>query len=321
MATQNDSEPPPTRSLWKRILHMLRLHGWGRRAPPQMQQITERPLSRGLVASDHVPFVSPSEQHKRIQQLEAQNRELLARLLRLRRMLENRSLQIGVAAHDLKTPLIGIHALTELLHDRQDLPDDVQRKLSLIYTSTDEALTLVDVVLQNAAHSIQRALEDQPIDMCALCRSLMREMAAPFARKTIHLRYNAPRESCFVLGDKGRVREALRNLLSNALKYSPHGTSVTVTVATTDDTVTVSVSDEGPGLSAEDQDRLFDPFQRLTPTPTGGESSSGMGLYIVKQIADAHDATIQVDASLGEGSTFALAFPIYIVPDEDPVRS
>jgi signal transduction histidine kinase len=82
--------------------------------------------------------------------------------------------------------------------------------------------------------------------------------------------------------------------------------------------VQVTVADDGPGLSEKDQERMFAPFQRLGPTPTGGESSSGLGLYIVKQIADLHDGEIQVDSVPGEGSTFTLRLPA-TTPGETPV--
>jgi signal transduction histidine kinase len=128
-------------------------------------------------------------------------------------------------------------------------------------------------------------------------------------RKDQALQWTVSDAPCVVAGDRGKLREAMINLLSNALKYAPPGTSVGVTVTQDNGTVKFSVSDEGPGLSSRDQERLFAPFQRLTPKPTGDEGTSGLGLYIVKQIVSLHDGDVKVDTVLGEGSTFTLVLP------------
>jgi signal transduction histidine kinase len=110
--------------------------------------------------------------------------------------------------------------------------------------------------------------------------------------------------------DTDRVREAIDNLVSNAIKYSPIGGKITVAVTHEDDNTVIRVSDEGAGLSPEDLSRLFGRFQRLSAKPTAGESSTGLGLSIVKRIIDMHGGEITANSDgPGKGSTFTITLP------------
>src|SRR4029079_13800096 len=92
--------------------------------------------------------------------------------------------------------------------------------------------------------------------------------------------------------DPDRIREAIDNLLSNAIKYSPLGGKIDVIVGREGDNTSIQVKDQGPGLSPEDNSRLFGRFQRLSAKPTGGENSTGLGLSIVKRIVDLHGGRV-----------------------------
>jgi len=102
-----------------------------------------------------------------------------------------------------------------------------------------------------------------------------------------------------------RLVQIFDNIMSNAIKFSPQGSNIYVTLNQNGKMSKVSVRDEGPGMSEEDQSRMFGNFQRLSAQPTGGEKSTGLGLAIVKKIIDAHKGTIEVDSKLGSGSTFS----------------
>ena len=110
--------------------------------------------------------------------------------------------------------------------------------------------------------------------------------------------------------DPDRIGQAIDNLVSNAIKYSPHGSIVHVTLAQKDNEAQISVQDEGPGLSEEDQSKLFGAFQKLSATPTDGEKSTGLGLSIVKKIVEAHNGSVEVWSQLGSGSTFSFTIPL-----------
>ena len=109
--------------------------------------------------------------------------------------------------------------------------------------------------------------------------------------------------------DRNATMQILDNLISNAVKFSPHKSTVQVKVSVTNGYVGIGIKDQGPGLSAEDQKKLFGKFTRLSAQPTGGESSTGLGLSIVKKLAEAMAGTVICHSVLGEGATFTLRLP------------
>ena len=115
---------------------------------------------------------------------------------------------------------------------------------------------------------------------------------------------------CSLLVDLKKFRSVVENLLSNAIKYSPKESKIKITVEQESKFVVIKVEDEGPGLSEEDQKKLFRKFQKLSSQSTGGESSSGLGLYIVKQIVELHGGVLQVESQLNKGSVFSVRMPL-----------
>jgi signal transduction histidine kinase len=118
------------------------------------------------------------------------------------------------------------------------------------------------------------------------------------------------KEGVFVFADKVRLIDAIDNLISNAIKYTPKGGSILVTLELTNNRIRLKVNDEGPGIKKEEQGKLFGKFQRLSARPTGGESSTGLGLYITKQVIELHDGRIWVESEYGKGSSFAIELPL-----------
>ena len=111
------------------------------------------------------------------------------------------------------------------------------------------------------------------------------------------------------------MREAIDNLMSNAIKYSPIGGKITVVVNHEQNNTVIRIADQGAGLSPEDLGRLFGRFQRLSAKPTAGESSTGLGLSIVKRIIDMHGGQVTADsAGPGQGSTFTVMLPVAEAP-------
>ena len=109
--------------------------------------------------------------------------------------------------------------------------------------------------------------------------------------------------------DADRIREAIDNLVSNAVKYSPIGGAIDLLVAQEGSGIIVQIRDQGAGLSPEDISRLFGRFQRLSAKPTAGETSTGLGLSIVKRIVDLHGGTVEAEATGPGGTTFLIAIP------------
>lgn len=236
--------------------------------------------------------------------IEQQNREL-------RRLDEIKNTFLGVAAHDLRTPIGTIQMTTRLLLDSADrfpLPDR-RSLLEDIIQHTHHMLTLLDNLLnmtQIEAGKLQ--LERQPFDLTRFLGETVRRhsrMAAPKGTRVVL----EPVPPGLVIADSLRLRQVLDNLISNAVKYSPPGTTVTVSAQRTGGGWTVSVRDEGPGITAEDRERIFQDFSRLSARPTGGEKSTGLGLAITHRLVAAHGGQVGVDSEAGQGARFWFTLP------------
>jgi signal transduction histidine kinase len=129
------------------------------------------------------------------------------------------------------------------------------------------------------------------------------------ARKKIEVNL-ADTAGVFARADKGATMQILDNLLSNAIKYSPPGSVVNVRLGADATRAWVSVKDSGPGISEADQRKLFQKFTRLSAKPTAGESSNGLGLSIVKRLAEAMSGSVRCESVLGAGATFSLLLPV-----------
>ncbi|HPD34429.1 MAG TPA: HAMP domain-containing sensor histidine kinase, partial [Candidatus Kapabacteria bacterium] len=129
-------------------------------------------------------------------------------------------------------------------------------------------------------------------------------------KKNIKLFTELPTNLPEVEMDYRRISEALENLISNAIKFTEENGTVRVRAFKEGGNITVEVSDNGLGLSEEDVEKAFRWGQKLSSQPTGGEPSSGLGLWIVKKIIDSHNGRVWIKSALGKGSTFAFSFPI-----------
>lgn len=242
-------------------------------------------------------------------QLARYNAELIRSNKVLQQTMDEKSKVLGVAAHDLKNSVFGICALSEVMLEEGVGNNHAARRLSLIHNSAEEAMTLINNLLSSAASSVHGELEKQAVNVDSMAHLVMHSFADQAKRKQQQITCDGAATNVFVEGDEDRLREALNNLVSNAVKYAPLDSTIQLAVQATDDEVYVSVADEGPGLSSHEQEALFTPFKRLSPEPTGNEGSSGLGLYIVKQIVERHQGTIRVESEKGEGSTFTITLP------------
>ncbi len=220
---------------------------------------------------------------------------------------------LGIAAHDLKNPLSTIIAYAGLLK-YSNTPQELEEVAERITTDVRRMTHLIDDLLD--ANAIEEGRFTSDIRPCALVPLALR--SADFnrvnaTRKNISLSV-VRTDDPWALADENAAAQILDNLVSNAVKYSPHGAHVRIVVSGGTDGAQVAVQDQGPGLSAEDQKRLFRKFTRLTARPTGGESSNGLGLSIVKRLAESMSGTVACQSTLGHGCVFTLRLPRAEVP-------
>ncbi len=252
---------------------------------------------------------------ERTQDLTTANRRLAAQWARLRQANSFKSEILGTVAHDLKNPLGVILGRTEILKEMiagaGALDDKVQAQIAHIRDAANRLTEMVDDLVSDAmADALDITIRREPVDIAVLVQEVAEANRPLAGRKEQTLTVAAPPNHA-AMCDVDRIREAIDNLVSNAVKYSPIGGTVDLLVAQEAGGIIVQIRDQGPGLSPEDISRLFGRFQRLSAKPTAGETSTGLGLSIVKRIVDLHGGRISVEsAGPGKGATFKMTLPV-----------
>ena len=251
----------------------------------------------------------------RTQELTNANRRLAAQWARLRQANSFKSEILGTVAHDLKNPLGVILGRTEILKEMiagaGALDENVKVQIAYIRDAANRLTEMVDDLVADAmADALDITVRREPVDITVLVQEVAEANRPLAARKQQTITVTAPANH-IAMCDADRVREAIDNLVSNAVKYNPIGGAIDLLVGEEDGGILVQVSDQGAGLSPEDISRLFGRFQRLSAKPTAGESSTGLGLSIVKRIVDLHGGRIAVEsAGPGQGATFKMTLPV-----------
>jgi len=241
------------------------------------------------------------------------NRRLSAQWLRLQRANGFKNEILGTVAHDLKNPLGVILGRTEMLTELIGAAasrESVTAQVEHIRDATRRLTSMVDHLISDAmADAFDITIRREPVDVAALVSEVADANQPLAVNKQQTITVSAP-PNFVTMCDADRMREAIDNLVSNAIKYSPIGGKIAVLVNHADNNTIIRIADEGAGLSPEDLGRLFGRFQRLSAKPTGGESSTGLGLSIVKRIIDMHGGQVTAaSAGPGQGSTFTIVLP------------
>ncbi len=252
---------------------------------------------------------------RRTAQLLAAKERLENQSERLKRANSFKGEVLGTVAHDLKNPLGVILGRTEMLMEllsRKPPPvKQASDQIEHIRQSARRLTAMVEILIADArADAVDISVRAYTLDLGVLVSEVSENNRKLALAKDQDLRVTAE-EGLRVHGDTERLREAVDNLLSNAVKYSPLGGRIDVILERQDGEAVIRVADQGPGLSPEDEDRVFGRFQRLSAKPTGGESSTGLGLSIAKRIIDLHKGRIFVESrGPSGGAVFAIALPL-----------
>jgi len=218
---------------------------------------------------------------------------------------------MGIVAHDLRSPLGAIKGYSELLLEdaqmaRQELEDCVRRIRDTAARMSEMVQNLLDA---NRIERGEMKLSLAPCDLAEVLRTVVQGYRPKAAAKqqTLHLEEAATPVT--ILADHNVTLQVLENIVSNAVKYSPPGMTIHLRLRTAPGEARCEVQDEGPGLTAEDQQRLFGKFARLSAKPTGGEHATGLGLSIVKRLVEAMNGRVWCESEPGQGATFIVTLP------------
>ena len=231
---------------------------------------------------------------------------------RLREMNEEKNEFMGIAAHDLRNPLSAIQGYAEMIiEDAQSLAHrDLEGNGQRIREAAKRMTEMVQKFLD--ANRIERGelkLNMAISDLSPLLQSVLETQSPHATAKGQMIQLELPPTPTLALADVSITFQVFENLVSNAVKYSPPGKKIFVRLKAEAGVVRFEVEDQGPGLSKEDQKKLFGKFARLSAKPTGGEHSTGLGLSIVKRLVEAMNGKVWCESELGMGAKFIVTIP------------
>ena len=301
--------------------HLRALADDGWRSLVAVPMLREDRIVGAMVVRRHTPGRFPEEIHDLLATFASQSALALTNA-QLYRQLERQSAALEVASqhksdflasmsHELRTPLNAIIGFSEVLLERMfgELNERQDEYLRDIWSSGKHLLELLNDILDlskiEAGQMVLNRSEFDVGESLEYCLSLVRERAI---KQRIVLSLEVEPEVGLLNADRLRVRQVVLNLLSNAVKFTPDGGRVQVRASMRDQDLVVTVADTGPGVAAEDRQRIFDSFQQGT-RHTEQVEGTGLGLTLSKQIVELHGGRIWIDSEAGNGSTFGFALP------------
>jgi signal transduction histidine kinase len=216
---------------------------------------------------------------------------------------------LGLVSHELRTPLTSIIGYARLLRDQRTSNLNTDQFAEVIQKNAQRLLRLVeDLLFLSQNQPGELAVELRSADLADIAASVVEEMRPGAQRKHIDLAFSAAAVPRLAV-DPARMAQLLGNLISNAVKFTPDGGKVEVSLGVDEDQAVLSVADTGVGIPAADRERIFERFFRTATATRQVIPGTGLGLAIAKDIVEAHHGTIAVDSDEGRGSTFLIRIP------------
>lgn len=222
---------------------------------------------------------------------------------------------ISNVSHELRTPLQSIKGFTKLMLEGKVPDQDTQAEfLEIMYNQSVHIQMLVESLLNlSRIESGHFSIRKKTVHLGNIIRAAVKSVSSLTAQKDMTILEEVPSEFEVIEGDEERLIQVMVNLLSNAIKFSPEGSSITVKLENKGDFI-VHVVDRGVGIPAEELSRLFQRFYQVDRSAARDLGGTGLGLYISKQIVEAHGGRIWVESRVGEGSKFSFSLPAQRIP-------
>ena len=228
---------------------------------------------------------------------------------RLENSFESQKQFIQDASHELRTPIAIAQTNIEVLEmDDKVTVKDYERLMNILKMNLERMSTLSEKLLL-LSESEQGKANWSTVELAPLLTELTTEFKTKAGETSINLELVSIETDALVFGDVFRLKQALVNLVDNAIKYNRPGGEVKISASADDAQVVVEIKDNGIGISQSDQQRIFERFYRVDKSRSRAQGGSGLGLAIVKKIAEEHSGTVSVESTVGEGSTFRITLP------------
>jgi len=291
--------------------------------PFQEKEVLARVKTHLVLQSQKKQLQTQAEELRQAnKQLQTQAEELRQANEQLVQLNQEKNEFLGIAAHDLKNPLAAILTLMHMVEKSIETEEfaskvTVLEFAHLINISAEHMFDIIINLLEvNAIESGKIPLNFEKSDILEVLREIVFEYSQKAKRKNITVHFTPTSNEYVAYVDINRVRQVLDNLVSNAVKYSPFAKNVYIRIfintinSTKKSAICCEIQDEGPGLSHEEQAKLFKKFSRLSSVPTGNENSTGLGLFIVKKFVNAMGGKVWCESELGVGSKFVVEFMV-----------
>ncbi len=230
----------------------------------------------------------------------------------LRRLEGARSDYLNRVAHHLRSPLATIERMLAVVAEGRTglVPERSSDMLNRARVRLQEVLDLArDLLVLSRTREVRRLADRRAVDLAALVRKVEGDFRQQAASAGVSLVVSGEGSGVEIMGDPESLIELLENLVSNAIKYSPEGGVVGISLAGPGERAEISVSDQGIGIPVDERSRVFDEFYRASNARESGKDGTGLGLSIVKAIVEAHGGEVSVGGEPGKGSVFTVAFP------------
>jgi two-component system, sensor histidine kinase and response regulator len=229
----------------------------------------------------------------------------------LKQLAEDKDELLGILAHDLKNYLGGINMSAALINRQVERFKDgrlTQLSDNLVRSSA-QAMAFVKEFLANSAMDHVFTLKLTAASLNKIAAATVQQYQEAARQKEIEIKTDFPAEAVAALADVSCLDQVLDNLISNALKFSPPGRHIFISVRSAANHAECIIRDDGPGFTVEDKARMFRRYGRLSARPTGGEPSTGLGLSIVRKLVQAMNGELLCESNPGQGATFTIRLP------------
>jgi signal transduction histidine kinase len=241
------------------------------------------------------------------------NNSLIIQNENLQRINKKKHEIISVVSHDLRAPLVRIIGLIDLLHFDLDMFNDEHKEyITKIKIEAYEQLSMIEYLLRGAEEDKKEDIQQlEVVDIEKLVTKLVNDSQIVATRKNIQieLSINANGVSLLHITDERAMLRIIDNLLSNAIKFSPFNSKIEVSITTLNTHLTIAIKDEGVGILPEEMGKLFQKYEKLSAVPTADEPSTGLGLYIVKELVEQLGGKVWCESEYQKGATFFVSFP------------
>ena len=228
----------------------------------------------------------------------------------LERLDKTRNQFVSNASHELKTPLTTMKIMLETVMYQPDMPEELKQEFMQDMNHEIDRLTgiVTDLLTLTKMDSERGEMKKEPVNMSALTQEVLR-LLTPAAEKRGQRLSGEVEPGLQMTGDRARLNQILYNLTDNAIKYTPDGGEIRVSLREEEDCLVWRVADNGVGIPEEDQEHIFERFYRVDKARSRETGGTGLGLSIVKQLVSMHDGEITVSSEPGKGSEFKVVFP------------